>query len=656
MFEYGRLDQLFQIVRSSAFTPASKLSDVLGVTERTMRSDVSALNNGLDGYGAQVEIKRGAGYRLVISDAKRFESFLQSHDNEAAGLPDLSSPAERLRIVLSKLVMSVTPITTEALSDLVFVGDDTLQSYIRQARDVLQTYDIECIFRRDSGFRTYGREADRRRCIVNEVIDRDDPSYVTAFSAAEQMLFEGIDLEVLAQTVRECLSEASLSYSDYGLKNFMVHTALMVFRIKQDSYIEAAAPEIPVAGKALMDNLCRRLGQAFDLHIPSSERDYLYLHLANDTKFAIVDVDSTAVADSLDRMLDLICRYYGFDLRSDVSLRKGLNAHLVSMLQAKTATSSRVNPLLNTIRRSFPLAYEVTLICANEAFESSSLTFSEDEIGYMALHVGAAIERFAPANTNIQRALVICGSGRAALGMLETRVASLFSGRIEVVAATSFQGYLTFGSRDFDNIDFVITTIPLNDCPVPTILVDFRLSSQDVKSLSKFIEEFQGSDFFHIGRFFSPSSFSIYDEKVTKEELLLEMSNQLIDDDVATEGLYESCIERENVASTALSETLALPHPLKPCAKTTRVGVALLRKPIKWQPMDVKSMSVYEGVDYTGMRIQVVFLLLLNPQDSTDVTRFYDLLIKITEDPRLGREIANSASYTDFIRVIRSAC
>lgn len=134
------------------------------------------------------------------------------------------------------------------------------------------------------------------------------------------------------------------------------------------------------------------------------------------------------------------------------------------------------------------------------------------------------------------------------------------------------------------------------------------------------------------------------------------MSNQLIDDDVATEGLYESCIERENVASTALSETLALPHPLKPCAKTTRVGVALLRKPIKWQPMDVKSMSVYEGVDYTGMRIQVVFLLLLNPQDSTDVTRFYDLLIKITEDPRLGREIANSASYTDFIRVIRSAC
>lgn len=36
MFEYGRLDQLFQIVRSSAFTPASKLSDVLGVTERTI--------------------------------------------------------------------------------------------------------------------------------------------------------------------------------------------------------------------------------------------------------------------------------------------------------------------------------------------------------------------------------------------------------------------------------------------------------------------------------------------------------------------------------------------------------------------------------------------------------------------------------------------
>ena len=656
MFEYGRLDQLFQIVRGSAFTPASKLSEMLGVTERTIRSDIAALNLELGEHGAQVEIKRGAGYRLVVSDSKRFDSFLREHRDETGGRPDLSSPTERIRIVLSTLAMETEPVTAEELSNLVFVGDDTLQSYIKQARDVLQTYDIECIFRRETGFRTFGREADRRRCIVNEAIDHDDPSYVTVFSAAERLLFDGIDLDALARTVKESLSNAPLTYSDYGLKNFMVHTALMVLRIKQDCYIEAAAPEIPTAGKPLMDDLCRRLGETFDLRIPSSERDYLYLHLANDTKFAVIDVDTEAIERSVDGMLDLICRYYGFDLRDDTNLKKGLNAHLVSMLQAKSSTPHRANPLLNTIRRSFPLAYEVTLVCANEAFEKSGLSFSEDEIGYMALHVGAAIERFAPANGNAQRVLVVCGAGRAALGMLETRVTSLFSGHIEVVASTSFQGYLAFGPHDFNDIDFVITTIPLNDCPVPSILVDFRLSSQDIKSLSRYIEESQGSGFFHIGRFFSPSTFSIHEEKITKDELLLEMSRQLIADDVAVEGLFESCIEREDIASTALSETLALPHPLKPCAKTTRVGVALLRKPLKWQPIDSKSMSIYEGVDYTGMRIQIVFLLLLNPQDSTDVAHFYDLLIKITEDSRLEHEIAASGSYTDFIKAIHSAC
>ena len=49
------------------------------------------------------------------------------------------------------------------------------------------------------------------------------------------------------------------------------------------------------------------------------------------------------------------------------------------------------NPLLNTIKTNYPLPFEISKTILSQS--SNIVTFPEDDIGYIALHIGAAIER-----------------------------------------------------------------------------------------------------------------------------------------------------------------------------------------------------------------------------------------------------------------------
>lgn len=656
MFEFGRVDQLFQIVRGSAFTPARKLAELLGVTDRTIRSDVSAANSVLERNGARISMKRGSGYYLDVSDPEAFGAFIAEYQSDVEGHVDLSSPSDRQRMVLKTLVCQDGYIPMSKLADEVFVAEDTLAGYVKQARETMQSYDIECVFRKDRGFRTFGREIDRRRCLVNEVVNRDDSAYVVGFTPFERNLFAGLDLSLITNIVKSALSESGVTATDYGLKNLLVHTALMALRVRQGFLLEGAAPVVPADAQKVVGAICGALEERFSLRLPERERAWYYRHLAVDTSVSVAPVDCGAVALRVDGIIDLIEENYGFDLHADTGLRDGLLSHLISILQGRNLVGSKANPLLNTIRRSFPLAYEVSLVSVNEAFECDGISFTEEEIGYIALHVGAAIERRMAAREDVRRVLLVCGSGRAASGMLETRVSTLFSGSIEIAETVSYQGFLSLRGERLEEFDFIISTVPLKESPVPSILVDFRLSAQDVKSISKYIELSLDSTFSHVEKFFSRSLFMVVEDPVSKDELLRLMSDGLVRAGVADEGLYASVMEREGVASTALSETIALPHPMKPCAEVTRVSVALVRRPIRWTPLDTSSMSLYSGVDYTGARVQVVFLLAMQPTDSADIAHLYDLLIKIMDDARLAREVAAARSFDEFVSALKKAC
>ncbi|VTR55496.1 Probable licABCH operon regulator [Serratia fonticola] len=66
-FPYPRLASLFDALQSETL-PQDELAKRFAVSTRTVRADITALNDILESYGAQFVHSRGAGYRLQVDD------------------------------------------------------------------------------------------------------------------------------------------------------------------------------------------------------------------------------------------------------------------------------------------------------------------------------------------------------------------------------------------------------------------------------------------------------------------------------------------------------------------------------------------------------------------------------------------------------------
>lgn len=161
--------------------------------------------------------------------------------------------------------------------------------------------------------------------------------------------------------------------------------------------------------------------------------------------------------------------------------------HFKSILNTKSLALNKRNPLLNTIKANFPLAFDITLTCITKIFNKPPYILTEDEIGYVSLHVGAAIERCFSGSLQRKSVILVCGSGQATTRMLEARLNVFFKDKIMIVHRASYNEFINYTKRELLNIDFVISTIPLKSNYVPTITVDFSLNNQNIEDISKFL-------------------------------------------------------------------------------------------------------------------------------------------------------------------------
>lgn len=94
----------------------------------------------------------------------------------------------------------------------------------------------------------------------------------------------------------------------------------------------------------------------------------------------------------------------------------------------------------------------------------------EDEIAYIALHIGVALERMKLNKKKIKKVLIVCASGVGSAKLLSYRLQNLFSQELEIIDTIN---YYNLSSYDLSIIDLVISTIPIKeDLGIPVQVVN----------------------------------------------------------------------------------------------------------------------------------------------------------------------------------------
>lgn len=637
-----RLTSLFKLLNENSNKITCKeLSHLLKVSERTIRNDISSINLVLEKNGAIIQNKKGEGYYINILDYSLYQQYLANISDElmdSREIPD--SPIERNKYILKYLLYNNSYVKVDDLADMLYVSKVTILNDIKKIKSILSKYNLTLASKPYHGMKIIGKEIDIRRCISANIINRNFDNYIIGITDEEIKLFKNIDLIDLQKFVLKEINNSKAKFLDFNLKNFVIHLAITISRLLENHPLDNMQYLVSTSFKLdkTVDNIFDYIENKYKISLSKSDKIYIYNHFVSKSTPSENDLQNTdnVILEYVSEILEYINTHYNFDLRDDNILYKDLVIHFKSILNSKYYNLNKTNPLINTIKSNYPLAFEISLTAIENVFKKSIYTLTEDEIGYVSLHIGASIERLFQASVKPKNAVIICGSGYGSSRLLEVQLNKIFNNKINIIECLSFNQY---NNKALKNIDLIISTIPLTHNKIPVVLVDLTLFKKDIENISKAITHDYNENHMVTNEFFDENLFIVNPNVEDKDGLIKLMCQKLNENEIVFSSFIYSVFYRESLSCTDIDEFLAIPHPMELSSIKTKICVAILKEPIIWNK---------------NSTVRVVFMLAINKDDYINMEFMYDTFLKIIDNDNIKEKISNCTNFSNFISIIKN--
>nr|WP_249213753.1 PRD domain-containing protein [Tatumella sp. JGM130] len=609
---------LFEQLQNEVLPP-DELARRLTVSTRTLRTDITCLNQLLADYGARCRLIRGAGYQLQITDKTRFSQLPQS--TRPDNVP--RSPAARVHYLLHRFLTASGAVKLEELADECFISRATLQSEMAEVRQTFHRYRLTIENRPRYGMKLFGSERALRHCLTDFYCQQIQPdNAITLFSPEIN--------PALPDILHQSFSRYNIRMSDNNVLYLQLYCSISLQRLKagyrlDDFTADDMAPEVRHAARQIIRQLLPGGSE-----VPEAEETCLGINIAarrhgEDTVSLWFPDESLRLMNAI---LSYIGRHYNFDLCHDTQLCSDLLAHIRTMLTRVRYQITIPNPLLSNIKQYYPMAYDMTLAAVSECAGKMHYPISENEIGFLVLHIGVGLERLSPSGKQYQpQVLVVCNTGQSTIRVIEALLLRRYP-QIMIKKTVTLREYQ---QQSVIEEDFVISTVRLSTKNKPVVV------------MSPFPSEYQwemiGRQVFTdrtwprmLERFFDARHFMILSQPLTRAELFRRVCDQLQQEDIVDEHFYASVSEREQIVSTLLGEGIALPHAIGLQAKKTVVYTLLAP----------------DGVPWGEERAYVIFLLAISKTEYAEIMALYELFVALMcrKSALLLRHCKNFSDFT----------
>ena len=623
-FPNQRLAQLFTLLRNETL-PQDELAQRLSVSTRTVRADITALNALLAQYGAQFTLNRGSGYQLKIDDRSRFQA-LEETAPKKQHLPRTAQ--ERIHFLLVRFLTSAFSIKLEDLADEWFVSRATLQNDMVEVRERFQRYQLTLETRPRHGMKLFGSEVSIRACLTDLLWELTLQGGMNPLISAE-----ALEADVPAQLeplLQEMLTRHHIRLTDVGERFICLYGAVVVRRVSEgyplaDFSAEDVAQNVRDAARDLAGELQRLAGKPFS----PAEEEWLCVHIA---ARQVQDVDpETISADDDEALVNYILRYinsqYNYNLLDDAQLHADLLTHIKTMITRVRYQIMIPNPLLDNIKQHYPMAWDMTLAAVSSWGKYTPYTISENEIGFLVLHIGVGLERHY--NIGYQRqphVLLVCDTSNAMVRMIEAILQRKYP-QLAIAATISQREY---EQREAIDEDFVISTVRIGEKDKPVVTIAPFPTDYQLDQIGKLVLVDRTRPWM-LNKYFDAAHFRVIDKPIDQQTLFAELCQQLQQEGFVDAEFHDSVVEREAIVSTMLGDGIALPHALGLLAKKTVVYTVIAPQGIAWG-------------DETA---HIIFLLAISKSEYEEAMAIYDIFVTFLRERAMNR-LAATRSFDEF--------
>ncbi|MCR5669871.1 MAG: PRD domain-containing protein, partial [Butyrivibrio sp.] len=344
------------------------------------------------------------------------------------------------------------------------------------------------------------------------VLSGSEKSYRTAMQRYVTENMNNRSSAELGDNIYELMNEAILSevgnvLDDIGepylklLTNdayvgLLVHLAVAVERIRQGEIVKEETYDARYdKGYDMAKKIAGALEKEFDIELPESEVNNILLHIKgaklNYTNETIRDsgIRTDELMSIIDGMIDTLDYDLAKELRYDEDFIRGLMVHLEPALYRMKNDMTISNPLLSEIKQEYPDVYADCERAAKVITQKTGLVPMDAEIGYLAMHFGAAMEKIDSRKKKKRTVTigVICASGFGVAQLMLAKLKNHFADWDIVLKA---YGSDEITGHTVSRTDFFISSINVDNLGVDYVLVNPLITQRDVLQISVKIDEY----------------------------------------------------------------------------------------------------------------------------------------------------------------------
>ncbi len=432
------------------------------------------------------------------------------------------------------------------------------------------------------------------------------------------------------------LAEAGYAPNEYGLNDVLLHTAIALDRVRAnhpldevdartsadhgadaghdadsvpDARSRATAPAGGAAPGPLAELLDRLVAQHFGTSVGPS--DLAHLTRLLETR-AATRTTGTAQADAggraasprvplVRRIASSASSAYLIDL-DDEDFIDRLALHVDNLVARASSSSLSRNPLTASIKSAYPLIYDLAVYITSELARTEGISVDDDEIAYIAMHVGAYLDQRRARSETVSVAVSAPAYHDVHTALL-SRIRDAVDDDVEVAAVDD----------GWDDSADVLVAVVEPSAPVERLVMvapfpteaDLERVRAEVSRVRRARRRARLAA--SLSRYIAPELFVRGLRGLDRDGAIRMLGGRMVAAGVIDRAYVDGALERERLSSTAFTEHLAVPHAMTMSARRTAIAIAVDDAPIDWAGANVNVVALIAFAESGRAEFQEVF-------------------------------------------------
>lgn len=494
--------------------PIKNLAQQIHVSKRTVQRELDYIHYVLKNNGLKLCSKTGAGIWIEGEKVQKQEFLIQlENQNEK----DYADKSERRKGLMLELLKDQTPKKLYYYANLLSVSEATIGKDLEHVEPWFLQFNLKIIKKPGYGVSLQGSETNIR-IAIREFIAKymDTPVLKQLYESNDIFIPKVVGIkdiknryQLLNEEILKKVGICFASIQDERIKRLtedsyiglIIHVTIAIERVLEGEIIETN-PELLKKLKQDEDyNLARlivnSLEKEFDVYIPDIEIAFICLHIKGSKlqradkwggKKKVSQEQEKECRELVEQMIIVYDEQLACILAADDEFVTALGAHLRPTLVRLRNHMPIENPHLQEIKENYSQIYERCLKVAAFLEKRLGLELPEAEIGFLAIHFGAALVRLESEKEKrrVVNIGLVCASGIGISRLMASRLQNYLKSKARLI---------TYGKEELtpfvlEQNDFFVSSIDLQETDKDVLSVSPLLPEEDLLRVKEKVQQY----------------------------------------------------------------------------------------------------------------------------------------------------------------------